>query len=284
MTDRSTPPSRRRFLAAGAAALASAALPVAELRATARVGESPFSITVDDLPPELDGVRIAQVSDLHLYDGLHSAAAHAVDVLDRERPDLIVLTGDQWDHAAGARAFPSWVRELPSGTPVVAALGNHEYSAGMSAAEAARVHEAAGAVLLVNEAVVVPLRGGRVSVLGLDDLRFGRAEPERALAGAPPGVPQIWLQHEPEQMDATAWPSGTESVLALGGHTHGGQVRVPGLPPFTPRGSGRYVAGWYEAAIGRYYVSRGVGASGVRVRVGCPAEVPIFTIRRGDGQ
>jgi predicted MPP superfamily phosphohydrolase len=270
--------SRRHFLAAGAAALGSAALPAAEARATDRVGESHYEVRIHDLAPSLTGVCIAQVSDLHLYDGVHPAAERALSVLDRERPDLIVLTGDQWDRVAGAHAFPAWLRQLPPRVPVVAVLGNHEFSSGFSPAQAERVHRAGGAHLLVNEATTVAVRGGRISVVGLEDYRHGRGEAPRALDAVTSGAPQVWLQHEPEQMDATRWPAGATAGLVLGGHTHGGQLRVPALPPVTPRGSGRYVAGWYESPVGRYYVSRGVGTSGVRLRMWCPAELPIFTL------
>lgn len=271
--------SRRYFLAACATALAAAAVPAAEARATDRVSQSRYDVRVRGLPAALDGVRIAQVSDLHLYAGVHAAASHAVALLDQVRPDLIVLTGDQWDRVAGAHAFPAWLRELPAGAPVIGVLGNHEFSAGFSAAHAERIHHAGGAQLLVNEGTTVALRGERLHVVGLDDYRFGRADAARALRDAPAGVPQLWLQHEPEQMDVTPWPSDARAALVLGGHTHGGQVRLPGAPAITPRGSGRYLAGWYDSPVGRYYVSRGVGTSSLRVRMWCPAEVPIFTLR-----
>lgn len=275
----STTISRRHFLAAGATALATAALPMAEARATDRVSESAYDVFVPGLPQALAGVRVAQVSDLHLYAGVHAAAAHALSVIDRARPDLIVLTGDQWDRVPGAHAFPAWLRQLPAGVPVLAVLGNHEFSTGFSASQAERVHRAGGAQLLVNESTTVSVHGERLAVVGLDDYRYGRADVTRALHAAPPGVPQLWLQHEPEQMDATRWPREVHAALVLGGHTHGGQVRLPGAPALTPRGSGRYLAGWYDSPVGRYYVSRGVGTSGLRLRMWCAAEVPVFTLR-----
>jgi predicted MPP superfamily phosphohydrolase len=271
--------SRRHFLAAGATALAAAALPVAEARATARVRQSLSDVRVRGLPAGLAGVRVAQVSDLHLYAGVHPAAAHALELLEGARPDLIVLTGDQWDRVPGARTFPAWLRQLPAGVPVIAVPGNHEYSAGFSAAHTARIHGAGGAQLLVNEGTTVVLRGERLFVVGLDDYRHGHADVSRALRDAPAGVPQLWLHHEPEQLDVTPWPREASAALVLGGHTHGGQIRVPGAPAITPHGSGRYVAGWYDSPVGRYYVSRGVGTSSLRLRMWCPAEVPVFTLQ-----
>jgi predicted MPP superfamily phosphohydrolase len=271
--------SRRKFLATGAAVLAAGALPLAQVEASDRVRLADLRVPVPGLPTVLDGVRIAQVTDLHLYDGVHAAARQALEVLDRARPDLLLLTGDQWDRPAGARALASWTRELRPECQVIAVLGNHEYSSGFTPARAERMHGAAGVRLLVNEVAVVSVRQGALSVLGLDDFRHGRGDPAAALDRAAAGLPQIWMHHEPQQLDATSWPADARVALAVGGHTHGGQIRMPGMPVWTPKGSGRYLAGWYGSPIGSYYVSRGVGTSGVRMRFRCPAELPVFTLR-----
>ena len=70
------------------------------------------------------------------------------------------------------------------------------------------------------------------------------------------------------------------ALLVLAGHTHGGQIRGPGCTPYVPRGSGRFRSGFYDSALGRVYVSRGVGTSDIPARFLCPPELPIFTLRR----
>ncbi len=270
--------TRRRFLAAGAATLAVAAIPTAELHATHQVRLSRRRVGVPGLPPALAGFTIAQVSDLHLYERRpHGAAEHALEVLTRVRPDLLVLTGDQWDRRAGAAALPDWLRSLPSSTRVLACVGNHEYSTGM-ARRAARIHGRGGCELLVNRAATLEVPGGRLQVVGLDDWRHGTQDPEGVARQLDPGLPQLWLLHEPEQVDRFAWPVEARPFLLLAGHTHGGQVRLPLMEPYTPRGSGRYLAGEYATPQGPLYVSRGVGTSGPRVRVQCPPEVPVFEL------
>ena len=68
--------------------------------------------------------------------------------------------------------------------------------------------------------------------------------------------------------------------MILSGHTHGGQIRLPGLTLYTPPGSGRYVSGWYRDTLAPLYVSRGIGTATIRMRFFCPPELPVFTLRR----
>jgi predicted MPP superfamily phosphohydrolase len=272
--------SRRRFLTAGLMTAAAASVPFADAEATNRVRVNRIPLLVPDLPDALTGTTIGQVSDLHLFESEpHPAAQHALEALHRERPDLLVLTGDQWDRRAGAHALQQWLRAVPRGLPVVAVLGNHEYSSGASVELARRVHDRGGAELLVNSSTSLQLRGGRIQLAGLDDMRYGLTDAAAAARGLDPDLPQIWLLHEPEQLDRATWPDGPLPLLTLAGHTHGGQIRCPGVPPILPQGSGRYLAGLYQTSRGPFYVSRGVGAATPRMRVLCPAELPIFELR-----
>ena len=90
---------------------------------------------------------------------------------------------------------------------------------------------------------------------------------------------RIWLAHAP--VLAPALPRATHPALVLSGHTHGGQILLPFVPALTPHGSGGFVSGRYDVTAGELYVSRGVGTSGIRARLRCPAELPIFVLRRG---
>jgi hypothetical protein len=281
------PITRRRFLITSAMAAASAAVPLATAEAEDDVRVTRLPVLVPKLPAALVGVTIAQVSDLHLYQAEpHPAALRALAILERERPDLLVLTGDQWDHMAGASGYVEWLRARPRGLPALAVLGNHEYAAvGGSRTSviraAERIHERGGAELLVNRCRAVTLRNASLTVIGLDDLRHGRPRPEHVVNQLDPAEPQLWLFHEPGQADRPEWPRSVTPWLMLAGHTHGGQIRLPFVPAVTPSGSGPYLAGLYRTAHGPLYVSRGVGASGPRIRYRCPAEVALFELRLG---
>jgi uncharacterized protein len=285
MTPFRSPITRRRFLATSAMAAVAASIPVVEAEAEDDVRVTRLPVFVPNLPLALAGATIAHVTDLHMYETEpHPAARRALAILERERPDLLVLTGDQWDHRAGVRGYEAWLRARPEGLPVVAVLGNHEYALGRGTrsdiGRAARtVHDRGEAELLVNESRQIALRGSHLRVFGLDDLRYGNPRPDIFEPVLDPSEPQLWLFHEPGQADRPGWPSAARPFLMLAGHTHGGQIRLPLVPAVTPSGSGRYVSGLYRTSLGPLYVSRGVGASGPRLRYRCPAEVAVFELR-----
>jgi predicted MPP superfamily phosphohydrolase len=285
MTAFRSPITRRRFLATSAMAAVAATIPVVEAEAEDDVRVTRLPVFVPNLPAALWGVTIAHVTDLHLYeDEPHPAARRALVILERQRPDLLVVTGDQWDHRAGIAGYEAWLRARPSGLPALAVLGNHEYALGGGSAsdiarEARQVHERGEAELLVNESREIPLRGSHLRVFGLDDLRHGKPQPALFDPVLDPAEPQLWLFHEPGQADRPGWPSAAQPSLMLAGHTHGGQIRIPLVPAITPSGSGHYVAGLYATSLGPLYVSRGVGGSGPRLRYRCPAEVALLELR-----
>jgi predicted MPP superfamily phosphohydrolase len=284
MTPLPSPITRRRFLVTGALAAAAAAVPWVDAEAEDDVRVTRLPVFVPNLPVSLAGVTVAHVTDLHIYQGEpHAAARRALAILERERPDLVVVTGDQWDHRGGAEGYVRWLRARPQGVPVVAVLGNHEYATGRGSRAdvvraAERAHDRGDATLLVNASRSIPLRGSRLTVVGLDDLRYGFPRPTEPGVGLDPADPQLWLFHEPATVELPEWPGSAAPFLMLAGHTHGGQIRLPLVPAVTPSGSGRYLAGLYRTPQGPLYVSRGVGASGPRLRYRCPAEVALFQL------
>jgi predicted MPP superfamily phosphohydrolase len=219
-------------------------------------------------------LTVAHLSDLHVA-SLGRRESRLLRFLDEERPDVIVITGDsvsdedvQTDAAyVPVRALLSQLR-APLG--VFAVRGNWENWRRLRGERA--FYEEAGVTLLVNEAA--PVRDD-VWVLGLDDAANGTPEPDRARERVPDGVFRIVLFHSPV---AFARVAGREE-LALAGHTHGGQVRIPFLPPlWMPPGADGYVEGWYEKQGTRLYVSRGIGTSIAPVRLFCRPELAIHTL------
>jgi len=129
-----------------------------------------------------------------------------------------------------------------------------------------------GVHYLRNESVeLVP----GVWLVGLDDYSIGLPSFAAATARVPKGATKIVLCHAPGFFEK----SHGEFALAFAGHTHGGQVRIPGLDPlYLPTGCGRYFAGWFEQAGARMYVSRGIGMSGLRFRFLCRPELAIHRL------
>jgi predicted MPP superfamily phosphohydrolase len=213
-------------------------------------------------------VVLAHLSDLHLH-GFGPRERHVVEVLDREHPDVIVVTGDTVDEGTTepAREFLGHLH-APLGVWVV----NGNWENWRKPAHERDTYASLGATLLVNEGRLVR---PDIWVAGVDDSMSGHADLGAALRGAPSDAVKLALFHSPEYFDAVA----PRIDLAFAGHTHGGQVRLPFFgPPWLPPGSGRFVAGWYSGANARLYVSRGIGMSIASLRFLCRPEIALISI------
>lgn len=276
------PLSRRKFLLAAGGVLAGLGLPAIDAFAWAprRVELSRYDVPVAGLPAELDGLRLAQVSDVHLYDGLHAAARRTIELLAAEHPDLILFTGDMCEHARQLPVLQEMLRACPARLGRIAVMGNWEWQSHIYPPIFARACDAGDTELLLNSSRVFRIGGATLAIAGLDDPRAGLPDPERALAGIPDGATTLLTFHAPGYADLLLGSNLPRPALVLAGHTHGGQIRPPFLPAITPPMSGRFVGGWYYDSFAPMLVSRGVGTSGIRARFRCPPEIPLLTLRR----
>jgi predicted MPP superfamily phosphohydrolase len=215
-------------------------------------------------------LKIAHLTDIHT-NGQGRRERRLLQLFADEKPDVIVIAGDTISTLGGSYAE---VQELykqmhaPLGVWVV--HGNCENARPLHRERA--FYEDAGVHLLVNGNH--PLRPD-VWIVGLDDLPSGTPRLDAALSGVPPGVFTIALFHSPAFFDRAAGHVN----LCLAGHTHGGQVRFPFLPPvWLPKGSGKYLEGWYQEDGSKMYVSRGLGMSVLPVRFLSRPEVTFITV------
>jgi len=238
-------------------------------------------LPVENLPTSLAGKTLVQVSDFHAGprvpgDYLVRALASVASL----RPDVVVITGDlvhtgdPSDLADAARALDALGR-APLGT--LAILGNHDYGAGWTdAAAAQRVVRCLGdhgATVLRNEVATVE----GLEVAGLDDLWARRFDPRAALPRLDPRGASLVLCHNPDGVDRPGWGAWRGWVLA--GHTHGGQVKLPFLPPpVLPVENRRYDRGAFDLGDGRrLYVNAGLGYLR-QVRLGVRPEITVFRL------
>lgn len=237
------------------------------------------SIPVPRLHPALDGYRIVQLSDLHLFPFTTlDFIRKAVEKANAARPDLIVLTGDYVSSTASAMDdLQPVLAGLNARDGVYATLGNHDHWTNANVIRAGL--RAAGLTVLHNQSI--PLGGGKLWLSGLDDGWVGRADFEAALDEAPGDAPVVLLVHEPDLVDSYA--RNPRVVLQLSGHTHGGQVRLrhPRRAYTLPHLGRKYDQGLFRVRDTWLYTNRGVGMIVVPVRVNCPAEVSVFTLSRG---
>lgn len=221
-------------------------------------------------------VRLVQISDLHLssFNRYFEKVAAQVAAL---KPDLIVLTGDYLEEQRNIRGVLSFLKHLKAPHGIFAVQGNWEYWSRLEGENLRRHFAGVGVQLLINERADVDLAGQRLSILGLD--YPSTADPlQRLLSMADPLRFNLLLSHVPafahEQLDA-------HIGLILSGHTHGGQVRLPFLPPlYLPRYSGRFVAGLYRVSQHQIplYVSRGIGTSVLPLRFFCRPEIGLIEL------
>jgi predicted MPP superfamily phosphohydrolase len=174
------------------------------------------------------------------------------------------------------REFASAVR---GSLATVAVLGNWEYRAGVEGDQARKVYQEAGVDLLINQSKLLEVGGSSLALVGMDDMLAGRPDVTVARLGLAAGETEIWVIHEPNFADQVP-ETVPRPTLLLAGHTHGGQIRIPFMPPVKPIGAGRFLEGWYRDTPAPMYVSRGVGTTGIPARFRCPAELPIFTLRK----
>lgn len=231
-----------------------------------------------NLPSELNGFRILHLSDFHI-DGLDGLAEVLAERLKFVSADLCVLTGDyRYEiHGPTANVYPRMrlvFHAIRARLGVVGILGNHD------CADIAPALESMGVRMLINESLAVGPSDGPLWVIGVDDPHFYGCDD---LTGAMQGVPErgfkLLLAHTPE-MYREAAEAGIS--LYLSGHTHGGQVRLPGIGALStmadsPRAFAR--GHWRHDAM-QGYTTTGVGCSLLPVRFHCPPEIVVIELAR----
>lgn len=218
-------------------------------------------------------IRLAHLTDLH-SNGMWRKEKRLLAHLERERPDVIVITGDALHHAGTYEEARPVLCALRAPLGVFMVPGNWETAVRVPKPwPDLRAYLAdCGVTLLRNESAEI---ADGVWLIGLDDFVLGLPDLARATESVPEKAARIALVHEPGFFDESAG----QYDLLLAGHTHGGQIRLPFLPPFAlPAGCGPYVAGWYEKNGSRLYVCRGIGMSSPRFRLFCRPELAILDL------
>ena len=230
-------------------------------------------IPVSGLPPALDGLRIGLITDIHHSQTVSAAdVTRAVDRLKAAQTDMIVLGGDYVTY--GNRAYVDPVAELlaPLATAPLgsfAVLGNHDDDRDMAAALARN-----GFTVLKDQHVRITARGDTLDIAGVRFWTRRITHLTQVLKGVGPNC--ILLAHDPRRLAEAA---RLNVPLVLSGHTHGGQVVLPGLGAVAKKDF-PVLAGFTRQENSSLFVSRGVGTVYVPVRINCPPDVAVLTLRR----
>lgn len=247
-------------------------------------------LRIAGLPAAFDGIRVAQLSDIHLDEYTEPFFLRAiVDRVNRLNPDMVFLTGDYVSWGISTRKFAegaAWqCANILTGLNCrerYAILGNHDVMVDPNLVATALIDN--GTKVLINACLPIERSGARLWLAGFDDPVWGDPNPDLAIPSRIrniPNEPVVALCHAPDYADELlAHPAGKSVKVMLSGHTHGGQIRLPllGAMQLPPLGR-KYVEGWFRLGAMQLYVNRGLGAVGVPFRFDCPPEITLFTLR-----
>lgn len=276
--------TRRSFLKKGAvAAVGMAPLTggYASVWEPHRLEITRLSLSFPGLPSSFDGMRIVHFSDMHLgFFTNDDHIDHMAEAIRQLQPDLLCFTGDIVDdYADSMQDYLPLLTAMEAPLGKYAVLGNHDYRGIPEGVQALYKHT--GFRLLKNEHEILERHGERLAIVGLEDLLLSKPDLSRATAGIPATMFKLLLMHAPDFADQAA-EAGIH--LQLSGHSHGGQIRAPFLGALkTPPGGRKYVQGLYSVGERKMpvYVNRGIGMTQLPVRVLCPPELTVLTLRRG---
>jgi predicted MPP superfamily phosphohydrolase len=249
-----------------------------------------LDVPIDDLDPRLDGYTLAVVADLHFQPAMPRRYLDRVIALVKDaQPDLVTHLGDYSISFRHNRRFSvaMYERMLPILGPVmqelrgrdgaVAILGNHDHY--FDGARVVSWLEELGVKVLRNRATTIHHDGARLTISGIGDALEDHVDPHGGIDGPTARRPLVLLSHNPDGVALLAPTCRPDLVLS--GHTHGGQIVLPGLgaPVRFSKICGRHTAsGWIPNAIAPLYVSRGIGCQFL-IRFFCPPELVIVRLR-----
>lgn len=237
-----------------------------------------LNVQLPRLSPEFNGYRIVHISDFHIGTWMdRPRLEEAVQMVNRQHPDLIVITGDfvTFHPRKHASDLVAGLSELSAKDGVLAVLGNHDHWT--DAAEVRKLLHQSGVVDLSNTVHSIRRGSSQLHIAGVDDYIFRKARLDIVLEKLPASGAAILLAHEPDFADVSS--ASNRFDLQLSGHTHGGQIRFPMIGPlYLPNYGRKYPLGMYHVGKMIQYTNRGLGTGELPLRLNCQAEMTIFTL------
>lgn len=286
--------TRRRFLSTAGAALIGAGVMADQwlVREPNHPELVRLEMPLPRLPEAFDGFRIAQLSDFH-YDEVFSIhpIKRAIEIVNQLNPDVVVLTGDfvtvsmlsdyihdEKKSALAAEPCAKLLAQLRSRLGSLATLGNHDIDSDPDVVTEALQFN--GISVLRNAPHSIEQSGKRLWICGMDSSE-GKARIDLALQGVPKDEAVVMLMHEPDHANVV---KNYPVDLQLSGHSHGGQVWIPGFgAPWLPGGAKQYPRGSYTVGRLQLYTNIGLGTIRVPVRINCTPEVTLITLHSRAG-
>ncbi len=287
----------------GYIAIALGAIPVFSL--TYGMARNPYryqllknKLLIKDLHPDLSGLKIVQISDIHSGSFLlKEPVERSIQLINAQNPDIVFFTGDMVNSVASEmEPFVEMFSKINAPLGVFSVLGNHDYGdyhqwenpseKAANFENLKRIHKALGWELLMNEHRQIPVRDTAINVIGVENysvhLRFPKyGDLQKATAGLVGGGFNVLLSHDPSHWEDQVLKTFKNIHLTLSGHTHGFQfgIEIPGLIKWSPiQYMYKQWAGLYESGSQYLYVNRGLGYLGYPGRVGILPEITLLTL------
>lgn len=248
-----------------------------------------LDISFPNLPPAFDGYTLLHLSDLHLTK-LGLLERRTMEIISRREVDGCIVTGDVTAEPRASDIFRRICSVIPHRDPIMAVLGNSEHKPWLDTDMLVQALSFDGLRMLINSSTTLARGSDSITIVGVDDAYSHRSDLETAFSRVDPNSFIVFLTHSP-----CVTPDAVEhgADLILSGHTHGGQVRIPGFGMLWTHmhrnqalNDGLYDAAAIARATGIdagnsvLFVNRGVGTSRIHIRFLCPPEVVYITLHR----
>ena len=237
------------------------------------------AIRLPRLGPGLDGLRVVQISDLHMGPFFtREKLERVVELILAQEPDLVFITGDYLTRGTNyEQALPGLLAplaELADRWPVYSVMGNHDYDR-RHAGELRSLLERMGIQDVTNGMQTFRQNGDALHIAGVGTLSTGHMLLRKVVRETPADSAAVLLAHEP---DVAQWRSD-KFVMQFSGHTHGGQINLMGNVPLILPWMGKlYPSGLYDLDGYFVYTNRGLGMTRLPIRLNCPPEITVFTL------
>lgn len=291
--------SRAEFL--GRSAIIASAIPFVTMGYGLITGAHDYKIRrqrliIPHLPPEFEGLRIGQISDIHCGSTFNKTAmAGGINMLLAEKPDVIFYTGDLVNYATHeVNEYIDIFSKVKADLGVYSTLGNHDYgdyrswpslkAKKQNFNDMLKAHGTLGWDLLLDKSRIIEKNGSSLAIIGVENWGAGRFQKygdlQQAYQGATSADVKLLLSHDPTHWSSKVLPGYPDIDVTFSGHTHGFQMGIEvGSFRWSPS---QYMyehwAGLYQEGNQQLYVNRGFGTLGFPARVGMPPEITIFEL------
>ena len=238
-----------------------------------------LKVPIPDLDPSFNDYRIVHISDIHLGQWISAKRiVGVVNLVNKLKPDLIAITGDSVSYVVNEPVLDMlrFLKNLKPNDATVAVLGNHDHWVGPE--EIRKVMKESNIIELENDVYTLKRGDAMLYIAGVDSITLEKQDLDAVLRKLPSSGPAILLAHEPDFADETA-ATGRFS-LQLSGHSHGGQMIIPGIgTPFRGSKFRKYPLGEYQVGEMVQYTNRGLGTNVFWIRINCPPEITILRLQ-----